>query len=65
MIRETRDGAIYDGHHGVRAAADDGMAVEVLVIDEQVPPSARSTFEPPWRRLGSDSLNVAGQAAAR
>jgi hypothetical protein len=32
-IMVTRDGVIWDGHHAVRAAAEEGRTVEVLVID--------------------------------
>lgn len=49
MIRVTRDGVIYDGHHGVRVAAEQGATVDVLVIDQQVPPSAPSIMALPAR----------------
>jgi hypothetical protein len=29
----THDGVIWDGHHAVRAAAEEGRTIEVLVID--------------------------------
>jgi hypothetical protein len=29
----TRDGVIWDGHHAVGAAAEEGRTVDVLVID--------------------------------
>src|SRR5207249_2380798 len=31
-IQVTPDGVIFDGHHGVRAAAEEGTLVDVLVI---------------------------------
>jgi hypothetical protein len=37
-IQVTCDGVIWDGHHAVRAAAEEGQAVEVLVVDQQVDP---------------------------
>jgi hypothetical protein len=49
MIRMTRDGVIYDGHHGVRAAAEQEMSVDVLVIDQQIPPSGPSILALPVR----------------
>jgi hypothetical protein len=49
MIQVTPDGVIYDGHHGVRAAAEQGVTVDVLVIDQQVPPSGLSILALPVR----------------
>ena len=31
MIQVTRDGVIVDGHHMVRAAAEEGVRVDVIV----------------------------------
>jgi hypothetical protein len=45
-ILVTPDGVIWDGHHAARAAAEDGRAVDVLVI-------AR-----PARATGSSILNL-------
>ncbi len=36
-IQVTRDGVIFDGHHGVRAAAEEGLAVDVLIVDQPTP----------------------------
>lgn len=33
-IRVTKDGVIYDGHHGARAAAEAGKPVDVFVVNE-------------------------------
>lgn len=44
-IQVTPDGVIYDGHHAVRAAADQGVAVEVLVVNDQIPATAASILD--------------------
>jgi hypothetical protein len=49
MIRVTPDGVIYDGHHGARAAAEEGRTVDVEVIDQHVPPSGLSLLALPVR----------------
>jgi hypothetical protein len=36
LIEVTIDGVIWDGHHGVRAAAEMGLAVEVKVVNAAV-----------------------------
>lgn len=46
-IQVTPAGVIFDGHHAVRAAADDGQTVDVLVVADQVPPSANSILDLP------------------
>src|SRR5262245_24961004 len=38
-IQVTAEGVIWDGHHGVRAAAEKGLTVDVLVVSELVEPS--------------------------
>jgi hypothetical protein len=35
-ILVTREGVIVDGHHAVRAAAEAGLSVDVLVCDQSV-----------------------------
>lgn len=46
-IQVTPDGVIWDGHHGVRAAADDGESVDVLIVDETVPPAGPTILQLP------------------
>src|SRR5688500_14847095 len=44
-IQVTPDGVIWDGHHAVRAAAEEGRPVEVLVIRWRVAPVASSILQ--------------------
>jgi hypothetical protein len=46
-ILVTPDGVIFDRHHAVRAAAEDGQIIDVIVVADQVPPSARSILDLP------------------
>jgi hypothetical protein len=48
-IQVTRGGVIWDGHHAVRAAAEAGMEVDVLVVDQDAPPAAVSILDLPVR----------------
>jgi len=48
-IRVTRGGVIYDGHHAVRAAAEDGRTVDVLVVGINAAPTAASILDLPVR----------------
>jgi hypothetical protein len=48
-IQVTPDGVIWDGHHGVRAAAERGLAVDVLVVAEAVSPSGLTIMQLPVR----------------
>jgi hypothetical protein len=48
-IRVTLDGMIYDGHHAVRAAAEEGKTVEILVVDQPATVSAPSILHLPVR----------------
>jgi hypothetical protein len=48
-IQVTEAGVIYDGHHAVRAAAQEGILVDVLVVDQKVPPSGPSILALPIR----------------
>jgi hypothetical protein len=48
-IEVTSSGVIWDGHHAVRAAAEEGRTVDVLVLDEELPPSAASILDLPVR----------------
>jgi hypothetical protein len=43
-IQVNVEGVIYDGHQGVRAAAEEGRAIDVLVIDVAIAPVASSIF---------------------
>jgi hypothetical protein len=45
----TRDGVIWDGHHAVRAAAEEGRTVEVLVIDLAAKATGSSILNLPVR----------------
>jgi hypothetical protein len=46
-IMVTPDGVIVDGHHAVRAAAEESRLVDVQVIDMAIPSSARSILHLP------------------
>src|SRR5262245_34290974 len=46
-VQVTRNGVIYDGHHAVRAAAECGALIDVLVVDDPTPPSADSILDLP------------------
>jgi hypothetical protein len=48
-IQVTPDGVIWDGHHAVRAAAEGGQTVTVLVIDERIPPAGPTILQLPVR----------------
>jgi hypothetical protein len=48
-IQENANGVIYDGHHGARAAAEEGRTIDVLVIDVPLSPMASSIFALPVR----------------
>jgi hypothetical protein len=41
-IEVTREGVIWDGHHAVRVAAEEGTTVDVLVNEKQRQPKAAS-----------------------
>jgi len=41
-ITVTRDGVIWDGHHAVRAAAEEARLVDVLIVDLRATPVAAS-----------------------
>jgi hypothetical protein len=41
----TFDGVIYDGHHAVRAAAEQGALVDVVVVHDQIPATAASIMD--------------------
>jgi hypothetical protein len=36
-IQVTREGVIFDGHHPVRAAAERGLMIDVMIIHQIVP----------------------------
>lgn len=44
-IQVTTDGVIFDEHHAVRAAAEQGRTIDVLVIQFPQPPSADSILD--------------------
>jgi hypothetical protein len=48
-ITVTRDGVIWDGHHAVRVAAEEGRTVDVLVIDMTATPAGSSILALPVR----------------
>lgn len=48
-IQVTADGVIWDGHHAVRVAAEEGIRVNVLVTSQTVNPSAASILDLPVR----------------
>jgi hypothetical protein len=48
-IQVTPDGVIWDGHHAVRAAGEEGRTVEVRVVRITVPPTAASILQLPVR----------------
>jgi len=41
------DGVIFDGHHAVRAAAEEGRKIDVKVIDFPLPPTTDSIMDLP------------------
>jgi hypothetical protein len=45
----TRGGVIWDGHHAVRAAAEAGAMVDVLVVGITATPTAASILDLPVR----------------
>jgi hypothetical protein len=48
-IQLTTEGVIWDGHHAVRIAAEQGTTISVLVVNEKVNPSAASILDLPVR----------------
>lgn len=48
-IQVTNQGVIWDGHHAVRAAADDEETVDVLVVDAFAPASGLTILQLPVR----------------
>jgi hypothetical protein len=44
-IQVTVDGVIFDGHHAVRVAAEDGKLIEVKVVDFPMPATADSILD--------------------
>src|SRR5437899_1839012 len=48
-IQVTPDGVIRDGHHAVRAAAEEGATVDVLVVNDRVSPSGPDILALPVR----------------
>jgi hypothetical protein len=38
MIQVTPDGVVWDGHHGARAAAENGATVDVKIVNVVVSP---------------------------
>ena len=49
LIQVTEDGVIYDGHHGVRAAAEEQVNVDVLIVAVKLQPMAASVLQLPVR----------------
>ena len=48
-IQVTTDGVIWDGHHAVRVAAEQGAMVDLLVVPAVVPPSGLTILQLPVR----------------
>jgi hypothetical protein len=48
-IEVTIDGVIWDGHHGVRAAAERGVSVTVLVVNGKASPTFPTIMDLPVR----------------
>jgi hypothetical protein len=48
-ILVTVQGIIYDGHHAVRAAAEEGVTVDIQVVDQALTASAASILALPVR----------------
>jgi hypothetical protein len=48
-IQVTAEGVIWDGHHGVRAAAERGDPVDVLVVPGAIPPCGLLILQLPVR----------------
>jgi hypothetical protein len=48
-IQVTLQGVIFDGHHAVRAAAEEGISVDVVVIDQPVASSGQTILSLPVR----------------
>jgi hypothetical protein len=47
MIRVTKAGVIVDGHHAVRASAEEGVLVDALVVDSCAKPVGGSIVDLP------------------
>jgi hypothetical protein len=48
-IQVTVQGVIWDGHHAVRAAAERGETVDVLIVDSVAPASGLTLLQLPVR----------------
>jgi hypothetical protein len=48
-IQVTADGVIWDGHHAVRVAAEQGTIVAVVIVPGSVPPSGLTILQLPVR----------------
>ena len=48
-ILVTIAGIVYDGHHAVRAAADEGATVDIQIVDQPLTASASSILDLPVR----------------
>jgi hypothetical protein len=48
-IQVTPQGVLWDGHHAVRVAAEDGDVVNVKVVDQTVPPVGLTILQLPVR----------------
>ena len=46
-IEVTPDGVIWDGHHAVRTAAEQGILVTVKVVNAKANPTAASIMDLP------------------
>jgi hypothetical protein len=48
-VQVTPDGVIFDGHHMVRAAAEDGKLIDVRVVSISQPPVGELILDLPVR----------------
>src|SRR5258708_18183829 len=46
-ILVNKDGVIFDGHHAIRVAAEEGNLIRARVVDFPLQPTARSILELP------------------
>lgn len=48
-VQVTPSAVIWDGHHAVRAAAEENRRVDVVIVDEQISPSGPLILDLPVR----------------
>jgi hypothetical protein len=52
LIKVTKDGVIYDGHHGARAALETGKYIDVEIVPETIIPNDIPLSKLPVRGSG-------------